>query len=42
MSIRTVVDTNVFVSSFWGGKPGEVIDLWINGEIIICISEPPV
>ncbi|MBD3340063.1 MAG: putative toxin-antitoxin system toxin component, PIN family [Candidatus Lokiarchaeota archaeon] len=40
MPIKVVVDTNVFISSFWGGKPKEIIDLWINGEITICISEP--
>ena len=36
--MRVVIDTNVFVSSFFGGKPGKVIDLWKNGEITICLS----
>ncbi len=40
MPLRTVIDTNIFISSFCGGKPKEVISLWINGEIIICLSEP--
>jgi putative PIN family toxin of toxin-antitoxin system len=36
--MRVVVDTNVYISSFFGGKPGKVIDLWKNGEITICLS----
>ena len=36
--MRVVINTNVFVSSFFGGKPGKVIDLWKNGEITICLS----
>ncbi|MBN1351013.1 putative toxin-antitoxin system toxin component, PIN family [candidate division KSB1 bacterium] len=40
MKIKTVIDTNVFISSFWGGKPKAVVDLWINGKIIICLSDP--
>jgi uncharacterized protein len=40
MPDEVVIDTNVFISSFWGGKSREIIDLWINGEIIICLTEP--
>jgi len=36
--MRVVIDTNVFVSSFFGGKPRKVIDLWKKGEITICLS----
>ncbi|MFZ2055443.1 MAG: putative toxin-antitoxin system toxin component, PIN family [Candidatus Aminicenantales bacterium] len=36
--MRVVIDTNVFISSFFGGKPRKVIDLWKKGEIIICLS----
>lgn len=36
--IRTVIDTNVFVSSFFGGKPRRVIDLWKNGQLLLCLS----
>jgi len=36
--MRVVVDTNVFISSFFGGKPRRVIDLWKKGEITICLS----
>ncbi len=35
-----VVDTNVFVSSFFGGKPKKVMDLWKTGDITLCISGP--
>lgn len=37
--MRVVLDTNAFVSSFYGGKPREVINLWKRGKIEICISE---
>jgi putative PIN family toxin of toxin-antitoxin system len=36
--MRVVVDTNVFVSSFFGGPPREVIELWKRGEITLCVS----
>ena len=36
--IRTVIDTNVFVSSFRGGNPKGVVDLWRQGQIILCLS----
>jgi hypothetical protein len=35
---RVVVDTNVFVSSFFGGKPRQIIDLWKTGKILLCLS----
>ena len=38
--IRVVVDTNIFVSSFFGGNPRKVIDLWKSGQIILCLSRP--
>jgi putative PIN family toxin of toxin-antitoxin system len=34
------VDTNVFISSFFGGNPRQVIDLWKSGEITLCLSKP--
>ncbi|MGQ9646652.1 MAG: putative toxin-antitoxin system toxin component, PIN family [Thermodesulfobacteriota bacterium] len=37
--IRVVIDTNVFVSSFFGGNPKRIIDLWKDAEIILCISK---
>lgn len=27
--MRVVIDTNVFISSFFGGNPRKVIDYWI-------------
>jgi putative PIN family toxin of toxin-antitoxin system len=37
--IRAVIDTNVFVSSFFGGNPKKIIDLWKNEEIVLCLSK---
>jgi len=37
--IRVVIDTNVFVSSFFGGNPKKIIDLWKNEEIALCLSK---
>jgi len=39
--VRVVIDTNVFVSSFFNSKgaPKGVIDLWKTGKIILCVSE---
>jgi uncharacterized protein len=38
--IRAVIDTNVFFSSFFGGNPRKVIDLWKRGEFLLCLSGP--
>jgi uncharacterized protein len=38
--MRVVLDTNVFVSSFFGEKPRKVIDLWAAGRITLCLSSP--
>lgn len=38
--IKVVVDTNVFISSFFGGNPRKIIDLWKSGEITLCLSKP--
>jgi uncharacterized protein len=35
--MRVVVDTNVFVSSFFGGNPGKVIDSWKQGKLTLCL-----
>ena len=37
--MRVVVDTNVFMSSFFGCNPRRIIDLWIEGGITICLSK---
>jgi hypothetical protein len=36
--LKVVVDTNIFVSSFFGGNPKKIIDLWKNGKITLCLS----
>lgn len=36
--MRVVIDTNIFVSSFFGGNPKQIIDLWKNEKITLCLS----
>ncbi len=36
--IKVVIDTNVFISSFFGGNPKKIIDLWKKGKIKLCLS----
>ena len=36
--MKVVIDTNVFVSSFFGGNPKKIADLWKNEEITLCLS----
>jgi len=36
---RVVIDTNVFVSSFFGGLPREIINLWKEGRVTLCLSQ---
>ena len=38
--IKVVIDTNVFVSSFFGGNPRKIIDLWKSGQLTLCVSRP--
>jgi uncharacterized protein len=38
--IRVVIDTNIFVSSFFGGNPRKIIDLWKSGQLTLCLSKP--
>ena len=37
--MRVVVDTTVFISSFFGGNPRAVIDLWKTGRLTLCLSQ---
>jgi putative PIN family toxin of toxin-antitoxin system len=37
--MKVVVDTNIFVSSFFGGNPRKIIDLWKNEKITLCLSD---
>jgi hypothetical protein len=36
--MKVVIDTNVFVSSFFGGNPGKVIGLWKTEKMTLCLS----
>ena len=36
---KVVVDTNIFISSFFGGIPRKIIDLWKDGGITLCLSQ---
>lgn len=36
---KVVIDTNVFVSSFFGGNPRKIIDLWKAGRVTLCLSK---
>jgi putative PIN family toxin of toxin-antitoxin system len=36
---KVVIDTNVFVSSFFGGNPRKLIDLWKRKKLILCLSK---
>ena len=36
---KVVIDTNIFISSFFGGVPRQIIDLWKEGKIILCLSQ---
>ncbi len=37
--LRLVIDTNIFISSFFGGIPREIINLWKDEEVILCLSQ---
>lgn len=37
--MKVVIDTNIFVSSFFGGNPRKIIDLWKSGDINLCLSK---
>lgn len=37
--MKVVIDTHVFVSSFFGGNPRKIVDLWKKGKISLCISK---
>ena len=36
--MRVVVDTNVLISSFFGGYPRRIIDLWKIGGVTLCLT----
>jgi len=37
--MRVVLDTDVLISSFFGGNPRAVIDLWKTGRLTLCLSQ---
>jgi len=37
--MKVVIDTNIFVSSFFGGNPRRIVDLWRDGKITLCLSK---
>ena len=37
--MKVVIDMNVFVSSFFGGNPRKIIDLWKQEKISLCLSK---
>lgn len=37
--LRLVIDTNVLVSSFFGGNSKRAIDLWKTGKAVLCLSD---
>ncbi len=37
--LRLVIDTNVLISSFFGGNPKKVIDIWRKGNAILCLTQ---
>jgi len=37
--MKVVIDTNIFVSSFFGGNPRRIIDLWKTQKITLCLSK---
>jgi len=36
---RVVIDTNVVVSSLFGGRPGDVMRLWRDGAFLLCLTD---
>lgn len=36
--MKVVIDTNVFLSSFFGGNRKKIIDLWKSEKITLCLS----
>jgi putative PIN family toxin of toxin-antitoxin system len=37
--MKVVIDTNVFVSSFFGGNPRKIVDMWKQGKLTLCLSK---
>lgn len=39
MKVRVVLDTQVFISSFFGGVCKRIVDQWKSGQMVLCLSE---
>lgn len=37
--MKAVIDTNVFISSFFGGNPRRIVDLWRTEKLTLCLSK---
>jgi len=37
--LRVVIDTSIFIASFWEGRSRTAVELWKKGEIALCASE---
>ncbi len=37
--MRIVLDTNVFVSTFFGGVPRQIVHRWAQGDLTLCLSQ---
>lgn len=37
--MRVVIDTSIFIASFWEGRSRTVVELWKKREIALCASE---
>ena len=39
-AISVVIDTTIFVASLWEGKSRDLVRLWEEGRIELCVSQP--
>jgi len=37
--LRVVIDTSIFIASFWEGRSRTMVELWKKGKITLCVSE---
>jgi len=38
--LRVVLDTNIVISSLWGGHPAKIMDYWKTGSFELLITDP--
>jgi len=39
VALRAVVDTNIVVSSLFGGHPRVIMNLWRDRKLVLCLSD---